>query len=61
MTAPIALASPNAPAIRPACANDPVSRSPSSRIASANMPIGSEPRIDAATGAGAPGSVSTER
>ena len=54
-TAPRALASPNAPATRPASANDPVASRASSRIARMYMPIGSDPSADATTGPRAPG------
>ena len=57
-TAPNAFARPNAPATRPASANEPVASRASSRIARPNMPIGIEPSTDASTGPRAPGSAS---
>jgi hypothetical protein len=59
--APNALASPNAPTTRTASANEPVASRASRRIATMNMPIGSDPRADATTGPRAPGTRSNAR
>ena len=58
-TAPNALTIPNAPATRPAAANEPADSRASSTIASPYMPIGSEPSAERKTGARTPGSRSS--
>ena len=60
-TAPSALASPKAPATRPASANEPVASRASSRMPMMYIPIGRQPRADATTGPRAPGRRSKAR